>query len=434
MSRPRTPLLSGYRALTQILSPAAPLLMRQRLKVGKEDPARLGERRGFASIARPEGALVWAHGASVGEVLAIIPLVERIVERGFRVLLTSGTVTSAGLAAARLPKGAVHQYVPLDAPAYVRRFVKTWRPGLALFAESDLWPNLIAETHKAGAPLILVNGRISDRSFARWKRVRSTIQAMLSQFDLLLAQTERDADRFLDLGAPRVAQTGNIKLDVPAPGADPIKLAMLREAIGTRPVLAAASTHPGEEATVAAAHAQLRARFPRLLTIIAPRHPDRGPAIVETMAQHGLQAVQRTRAARPDAGTDVYVADTIGELGLLYRLAPVVFVGGSLVRHGGQNPIEPAKLGTAILHGPHVWNFSTIYEALDARHGAVPVEDAGTLAANAAALLENPVVCAHVTNQASAVVEEQSGAMERTFAALEPYLMQLHLEGRMPPG
>jgi 3-deoxy-D-manno-octulosonic-acid transferase len=419
-----------YRQAMTAVAPLTPLLLSYRLKRGKEDAARLPERRGESKLARPAGPLVWIHGASVGEIMAVIPLIERMHAAGFQILATSGTVTSAELAQQRLPPGAIHQFVPLDAPPYVTRFLNHWRPNLALFVESDLWPNLIIDCHKRDIPVVLVNGRLSARSFERWNRVPGTIGALLSRLDLCLARTPADAERFDKLGAPRVATTGNLKLDVPAPPADARELAAMKAAIGHRPVVAASSTHPGEETAVIEVHRRLRHSFPGMLTIVAPRHPARGPSIAELAGASGLIAALRSRGEKITGGTDIYVADTVGELGLLYRLAPIVFIGGSLASHGGQNPIEAAKLGAAILHGPNVWNFAELYQALDQAQGAEQVSDAGKLATSIGALLTDAERRKNMADAGRQTVEALGGALERTLQALDPYFMQLRLEHR----
>jgi 3-deoxy-D-manno-octulosonic-acid transferase len=419
-----------YRLLTAAASPLAPALISHRLKHGKEHATRLNERYGQSKLARPAGPLVWVHGASVGELLAVIPLIKRIREKEFNVLCTSGTVTSANLAEQRLPAGAIHQFVTLDTPRFVRRFLDHWRPDLALFVESDLWPNLIMAGARRGIPLILVNGRVSERSFKRWRRAPGTIGALLRCFDLCLAQSAAHAGRYRDLGAPRVSTTGNLKLDVPEPPAEAGSLKALAAAVGDRTVIAGASTHAGEETMLIEAHRRLRRSFPRLLTIVAPRHPDRGPGIIEIAHAADLKAKLRSRGELPDPDTDIYIADTLGELGLIYRLAPIVFVGGSLASHGGQNPIEPIKLGAAILHGPHVWNFAEIYAALDKSHGAEQVSDVGKLAVRAGAWLKDAAERSAVVAAARDTVARLGGGLERTLAALEPYLMQIRLERR----
>ena len=420
--------LRVYRRLSSAMVPLAPALIKRRLKLGKEDPARVGERRGVSADVRPHGPLVWIHGASVGEVLAAAALIERLRELNLRILLTSGTVTSAAIVAKRFPPDVIHQYVPYDSPRYVTRFLDHWRPSLALFIESDLWPNLILASAARRLPMVLINGRMSHRSFPRWRRMSSTIEALLGRFDVCLAQSALDAERFATLGSRNVVTTGNLKLDVPAPPADPAKLERLMSVTRGRPVVVAASTHPGEEEQLVQAHRTLAGFFPSLLTIIVPRHPDRGEAIAGVVAAAGLHGGLRSREELPIATTDVYVADTMGELGLFYRLAPIVFMGGSLVEHGGQNPIEAVKLGAAIVHGPHVFNFSDVFAALDKAGGARRADSQEALVKQLGQLLADPKAREIQVAASGQVVEALGGALERTLTALEPYLMQLRIE------
>ena len=420
--------LRAYRWVTTAATPLAPLLFSHRLRRGKENPARLAERRGQSSLPRPPGPLIWVHGASVGELNAVLPLIERMCAQDFAVLMTSGTVTSAGLADQRLPDGGIHQFVPFDAPRFVTRFLDHWQPNLALFVESDLWPNLILSCSERAIPLMLVNGRVSERSFKRWRSVPGTIGALLRRFDLCMMQSAAATERYSELGCPRILTTGNLKLDVPAPPADEAKLRMMKLAIAGRPVIAAASTHPGEEGILVDAHRRLRNTFPTLLTILVPRHPERGQGVVEIASAAGLRTSVRSRGQLPDATTEIYVADTLGELGLIYRVAPIVFMGGSLASHGGQNPIEAAKLGAAILHGPHVWNFAEIYAALDAAHAAEEISDPGKLAVRMGAWLKDPASREAAAAAGLQTVNALGGALERTLGALEPYLMQLRLD------
>ena len=420
--------LRAYQLGSALGTPIASQLLARRQKRGKEHPERLRERLGQPSMPRPKGPLVWVHGASVGEMLAAIALIERLRAQDFAVLVTSGTVTSAALAEQRLPNGVTHQFIPLDAPRFVRRFLDHWRPGLALFVESDLWPNLICSSAKRKIPMIIINGRLSERSFKRWRRVPGVIAALLNQFDLCLAQSATDAERYAKLGAPRVSATGNLKLDVPALPADEAALRRLKDIVGKRPVMLAASTHAGEEAAVIGAHRRLRAKFPSLLTIVVPRHPARGESIAEEAKGAGLSVALRSRRAQPMPDIGIYIADTLGELGLMYRLAPIVFMGGSLASHGGQNPIEAIRLGAAIIHGSQVWNFAEIYAALDAARGAQPIADEEALATRLGAWLADPAARQAAADAAAATIKKLSGALERTWTALDPYLIQLRLE------
>src|SRR6266568_7139665 len=417
--------LRVYRGLSSAVIPLAPMLIKRRLKQGKEDPARIGERRGLSRDIRPPGPLVWIHGASVGEVLAAAALIERLRALNLGILLTSGTVTSAAIAARRFPADVIHQYVPYDSPRYVARFLDHWRPGLALFIESDLWPNLILASAARRLPLVLINGRMSHRSFPRWRRISGTISALLGRFDVCLAQSQLDADRFAALGSRNVVTTGNLKLDVPAPPADAAKLERLMAMTRGRPIVIAASTHSGEDEILAGAHKTLAGFFPNLLTVIVPRHPDRGEAIARMVAASGLHAGLRSREELPVAATDIYVADTMGELGLFYRLSPIVFMGGSLVEHGGQNPIEAIKLGASVVHGPHVFNFSDVYEALDRSGGARRADGLEALVKQLGQLLADPKAREASLAASEYVVKQLGGALDRTLTALEPYLLQL---------
>ena len=419
--------LRVYQRLSSVAVPLAPALIKRRLKQGKEDPERVGERRGMSADARPHGPLVWIHGASVGEVLAAASLIERLRAFNIRILLTSGTVTSAAIVAKRFPH-VIHQYVPYDSPRYVARFLDHWRPSLALFIESDLWPNLILSSAARRLPMVLINGRMSHRSFPRWQRLSSTISALLGRFDVCLAQSRVDAERFAALGSRNVTVTGNLKLDVPAPPADFTKLERLMAMTRGRPIVVAASTHPGEEEILLQAHRTLAGFFPSLLTVIVPRHPGRGETIAQMIEESGQHASVRSREELPTAATDIYVADTMGELGLFYRLSPVVFIGGSLVKHGGQNPIEAIKLGASLIHGPHVFNFADVYEALDAAGGARVAETREMLVKQLGQLLADPKARDSVVAAAERVVSQLGGALDRTLAALEPYILQLRLE------
>jgi 3-deoxy-D-manno-octulosonic-acid transferase len=297
-----------------------------------------------------------------------------------------------------------------------------------LFAESEIWPNMITEIERRKIPLVLVNGRLSERSYLRWSKLPQVAQALFDRFALCIAQTADDADRLARLGAPRVAVAGNLKFDATPPPSDPRTLAAFSGLVAGRPLWMAASTHPGEEEIIAEVHRTLEARFPHLLTIIVPRHPDRGSDAAEIAREADLRCARRSDGDYPDRDTDIYVADTIGELGLFYRLSPLVFMGGSLVPRGGQNPIEPAKLGSAILHGPHVHNFTDVYAAIDRAGGALRLPDGEMLTRALYGLLPDAALIRDMARAAAGAVEGLSGALDRTMQSIEPFILQMQFE------
>lgn len=415
-------LLGVYGAATRAIEAAGPAFLHWRIQRGKEDPQRWRERLGQSHQRRPTGPLAWVHGASVGEGIALLPLIDQLAARGFQILVTTGTVTSSRVLAPRLPSVALHQFVPLDLPGAVRLFFDHWRPDLACFAESELWPNLLAEAQRRAIPAILVNARMSKRSFARWRKVPALIRPLLRTFSIILAQSEGDAERFASLGGSGAVSAGNLKYDVEPPSADPASLKALQEAIGDRPVWVAASTHEGEDDVCCEVHHELARSRPGLLTIIVPRKADRGPAIVARSQALGLTARRRSSQEVLDGETDIYVADTMGELGLFFRLARLVFVGKSLIGIGGQNPIEPSKLGAAILHGPHVENFEGVYALLDESKGSLRVADAGDLRNALASLLDDPATVSDMATKGSQAVASQTGATTAVMSAMEPLI------------
>jgi 3-deoxy-D-manno-octulosonic-acid transferase len=418
-----SPAALAWRIGASLLASVLPLHLARRAARGKEVAERLRERRGEGA-ERPAGRLFWMHAASVGETLSVIPVLGAMGRRdpALHFLVTTGTVTSAELLVRRLPEDlrarVAHRFVPLDVPAWTTRFLDGWRPDAGAFVESELWPNLLAAAARRGLPMALVNGRVSPASAARWRRVPGLARATLGSFRLVLARSEGDAARLGRLGAPAARCWGDLKAAAPPLPADPATLAALRGAIGARAVFLAASTHPGEEAMVLAACRALSAEFPDLLTIIVPRHPERGAAVVAEAEAAGLAAARRSLGAVPGRGGAVYVADTLGELGLFYRLCGVALVGGSLVPHGGQNPLEPARLGCPILFGPHMWNFEEPLARLLAGGGAVQIEDAAALAPAIRNMLSHAGRARALADAAAAVADSHAGLPDRVAAAL----------------
>ena len=417
-------ILSMYRLATAVGAPVISHYLKKRLRKGKEDPTRFDERKGRPVLPRPDGPLVWMHGASVGESLSMLPVIEDILARAEAptVLVTTGTVTSARLMRERLPDGAIHQFVPVDRVPYVTGFLDHWKPDVALWWESELWPNLVSETHHRGVPMVLVNARMSPPSFLRWQRWKSLARALLGSFDMVLAQTDADVERFRSLGAHDVQRMGNMKFAVPALPCDEDTLAEIRARTGNRPMWLAASTHAGEEEAAWQVHQTVRAAHPDLLSVIVPRHPDRGPEIAAMLRDAGANVAMRSNSEPVTAETDIYLADTLGELGLFFRLAPIVFMGKSLVPAGGQNTIEPARLGAAIITGPHFWNFDEITKAMDAAGGLTIVEDVDGLAAAVAHDLSDPKAAAARAEAALQYVDCESRVLEVFMDHISPLL------------
>jgi 3-deoxy-D-manno-octulosonic-acid transferase len=382
--------LAVWAGLTQISRPGLRVMLRRRVARGREIAARLPEREAIDAAARPGGRLIWLHAASLGETVSILPVLAVLARQPGTILLTTGTVTSQRLLAQRLPDlgldgRVIHRFVPLDVPAWAARFLDHWRPDAAGFVESEIWPNLLAAAAKRGIPLMLINARLSARSLARWQMAPKTARLVLGWFTMIHPQSTGDGDRFAQLGAPRVLPAGNLKLAAPPLPADHQALSHLSSLIGG-PAWVAASLHRGEDEMVLAAHRRLAATHPGLLTIIVPRHPDRGAAI----AALADGAPRRALGQPPPRGGGVWVVDTVGELGLVYRLAPLAFVGGSLVPHGGQNPSEPARLGLAVAVGPHTANFADMVALLRGGGALAEVADGQALGDWVDARLRDP--------------------------------------------
>lgn len=424
-------LLSTYRWAGAAVYPLVGGYVAWRASKGKEERGRRRERYGFAGRERPKGPLVWVHAASVGETMAVVPLIERIAGFGINVVLTTGTVTSARVAEERLGERVIHQYVPLDLKPAVSRFLSHWMPDLAIIAESEIWPMTILELGARRVPQVLVNGRLSDRSFAAWKKRAFLAEALFENLAHVVAQSETDAERFLALGARPVTVSGNLKVDTNPPPCDEAALRELQQQIGGRKTWAAISTHEGEEIIAAEVHALLRPRHPGILTIIVPRHPDRADALEAEFQAQGLDVARRSRRDRVRPGTDILLGDTIGEMGLYLRLTEIAFVGRSLTSEGGQNPIEPAMLDTAVLAGQNVQNFRDAYKRLIDRGGAKLIRDRKMLAGAVNYLLENTDVRRGMMAAGAATVEDMRGALNRTLKALEPFIQPLIVKARL---
>lgn len=416
-------LLSVYSFAGRMLTPFFPAILDRRAKRGLEDQTRRGERFGVASDAPPHDRVIWVHAASVGETNSVLPLVGRLTEEGWFVVLTTVTVTGAATAARRPPPGARHQFAPVDVKPWVNRFLDHWRPRAALFVESEVWPMITDQLARRRIPHIIVNARMSERSFRRWRFLGRAPRRLFGRIALALSQSEPDARRWAALGVHRAVAVGNLKFDVPPLPVDPAMLEAFRRDLGNRPFWVAASTHPGEEAIIAEAHAALAARLPGLVTAIVPRHPIRGEEVATLVAPMAEKIRLRSRSDGLFSGGGILVADTLGELGLFYRIAGAAFVGGSLAPHGGHNPIEPIDLGCAVIHGPHTENFAPVFAALAAAGGTDQIAGGTDLAAAVERLIDDAEIRRSRVNAASEALRPFHGALERTLTEIWPFLV-----------
>lgn len=424
-------ILGIYRRLGNMMYPFMGPFLALRARRGKEDRARRYERYGYPSAERPNGPMVWFHAASVGESMAVLALIERVHALGIHTIMTTGTVTSAEIVKKRLPKATFHQYVPLDLQPAVERFLDHWKPDLAIFTESEIWPATIEQLKVRRIPQVLVNARMSDNSFRRWTSANKIAEKLFENFSHVIAQSDLDADRYRALGARPVVVSGNLKVDTKDIAFDRNVHKVLKNAINGRPVWLAGSTHRGEEAIVINVHKKLIGQFPDLLTILVPRHPERGDEIEELIRSSHLTCARRSRNEPILTTTSVYLGDTIGEMGLFLRLAPVTFVGRSLAAKGGQNPLEPASTGTAILSGKHVNNFRDSYRSLLKNQAVRLVEDENMLAANLVYLLNNPPERDRMVAGGEKTLLEMRGALERTIEVLDSYVFPLTVKRKL---
>jgi 3-deoxy-D-manno-octulosonic-acid transferase len=429
-----SPALAVYRLVLRLLEPLAPRLLDARAKQGKEDPVRVDERLGRASLPRPDGDLVWLHGVSVGETLSLLPVVERLRQQrsDLTVLVTSGTLTSAQLLARRLPAGVIHQFAPVDGPGSVNAFLDHWRPSLAVFVESELWPNLILETRRRGVRLVLASARITEKTVEGWQRFPGAAREILSAFDRILPQDETSAARLHSLGA-RIDGHVNLKLSGEAPPHDAAAFTRLSAAIGDRPVVVAASTHDGEEIALVRALDKLA---DRLCLILVPRHPARSADIAAALERDGYRFAQRSQGREPDRDTDLYLADTLGEMGLFLRLADVVVMGGSFSAAlekppvGGHNPLEPARLGKPAVTGPDMSNWAAVTDALVEAGGLAVVQAPWDLPAVLAPLLADTDAARAMGERGRRAAAEAGSGLDRLWEALEPLLPPAPRGGR----
>lgn len=413
---------SLYRLFTNLAAPLIAFYLFLRKRKGREDTVRFKERLGIASAPRPKGKLVWCHGASVGEAMSVLALIRKLRERypDWTLLVTTGTVTSAQLLATRLPDNVIHQYMPVDRWPYVTRFLSHWKPDLALWVESEIWPNMLTSLSERRVPVILLNGRMSEKSYARWRMIPCGAKKLMEAFSLGLAQTGGDRNRLAALGLKNVRAIGNLKYAADPLPYDETELAALRQTIGTRKLWVMASTHAGEEEIALAVHRKLHLHDPDTLTVIVPRHPARGQEIAELIEKTGLPYARRALGQQLSPDTQIYLADTMGELGVFYRLSQVCCLAGSFT-WGGHNPVEPAQLGCAIVFGPRMDNFAIMADDILSAGAALQVTDAAELEQRLAQLLASPEEASTLADKARNWAAAKQGVMDETLTLLDPF-------------
>jgi 3-deoxy-D-manno-octulosonic-acid transferase len=420
-------LLSLYKSVVSLSTPLLEAHLRKRTLRGKEDAARAAERRGRPVRARSQKPLVWFHAASVGESLSLLSIIARLLQEYpfIEIMVTTGTVTSAKLMAERLPVGAFHQYIPVDHPVWVARFLDHWRPDFVVWAESEFWPAMLSGIKRRGIPAVLLNARMSPASFRKWQWARGMMAEILGTFSLCFAQNAAEAERLKKLGAKNVQISANLKYAAAPLPFDPVNLEVLKASIGARPLVLWASTHPGEEDIAYRLHAAIKKEKPDVLTIIVPRHPVRGEALEASCAAFGLQVARRASGFFPKAGDDIYLADTLGELGLFYRLSKLAILGGSFADIGGHNPIEPGQLGCIIFYGPMMYNFITICADFESRQAALPLKDEADLQDKVLAYLNDSAQFSALGESAAEWTCAQAHIVDDLAAALAPWISAL---------
>ncbi len=416
---------SLYHSLTAVMRPVFFRVLNARMKKGKEDAERLGERMGMAGRLRPDGNLIWFHGASVGESLSALPLIEKIQTEmpDVHILVTTGTVTSAGLMEKRLSGNAFHQFIPVDHPDWVNKFLDHWCPSAVIWLESDFWPNMLRAIKRREIPAILLNARMGQKSFKRWFLFApGWLRGLLNGFDMCLTQSDDEKKRLDAFGHDDVRVVDNLKYASAKLPVDADKKETLISSIGGRKIWQYASTHPGEEDIAIKLHQKLRTKNPDLLTVIIPRHPARGADIQNLITSAGLKSARRSQNQIISGDVDIYVADTLGEMGLFFDVIDTTVIGGSFVAHGGHNPIEPAQFGNAVVYGPHMFNFKLICHDFETAGAALPLSDDEELGKTLDLFLNDKGNKQALQAAALKLTQDKSKALSNLWGVIGPWL------------
>lgn len=422
-------LLTFYRALTGISGPALKIYLNKRLQRGKEDPQRLRERFGEASLPRPSGKLLWIHSASNGEILSILPMVPILLAKkpDWNILMTAGTRSardSFDKQAANFPPGRViHQFIPVDHPSWVHKFMNHWHPDAVIWMESELWPNLLHAIRKRNLPAVLLNARMRPNTVKRWRSLTSAVREMLSTFCTVFVMAKNFAPIYQEFGARQIEYFGNLKIDKPPLAVDTAALQELKTMIGNRPCISAIATHPTDEALFAETYQKLKAEHPTLLGLIALKHPSRGEDVRAELATMGLNVSLRSTGDAITPETAIYIADTFGEMGLWYNLAPFGLIGGSVFPFGGQNPYEGIHFGFVAIYGPYMFNFPDTTAILEENDISVLIDDKSKLYEAMKYLLDHPDVLSRKQETAKRVATESTHIIEPTADYIVQHIM-----------
>ncbi len=420
-----TPLLRLYRKATCAFQPFSRLFLHRRLKQGREDESRIAERLGRTGQPRPDGLLLWVHAADIGEAHSALALISRLSPE-YRILMTTRTPASAHLMVQRLPKGVIHQFVPIDTPRSVARFLNHWQPDASIWMETDMRPNLVMATAERQIPFALLNAHLTKAEFKKWYRIPGFIPPLFTAFNLICAQSIRDAARLKVIGITDAKRLGNLKYAASRLTTDTDLVDQFRHETGSRPVWLAAITHKGEEEIISQALVQLRGKFPDLLTIIALRHPERGKEVATLVARHGHLAAQRSKLQPITGDTNIYIVDTVGEMGLFYSVSSIVLVGGTLIDRGGHNPLEAASQNCALLIGPYCSDYLEPISDLRAAGAIKMVQNCDSLALELCRLLSDESVVKQHSAAARQVAADSQAVQDRVMDALRPLLPRLN--------
>ncbi|MGH1376716.1 MAG: 3-deoxy-D-manno-octulosonic acid transferase [Alphaproteobacteria bacterium] len=420
-----------YKTLTYLSSPILHALLGYRLSNGKELASRVQEKKSIITLPRPHKKLIWFHAASVGEVQSTLIVIKKIetLYPNMAILVTTGTLTSAKLIEPKLPKQAFHQFYPLDHPTWVKRFLDHWRPDMVIWLESELWPNMLSQIKERDIPALLLNAHMSEKSYNTWKKFPSIINNMLMAFRHVLCQTQMDQQRYNELGAQQSYVTDNLKYSAMPLPVNTKSFSDLMEITKDRPIWLYASTHIPEEKIACEIHQRLKNKFPNLLTIIVPRHPERSAEIKEQCSAYELELCVRGEKHRLPAPTDdIYIADTLGELGLFYSLSSIACIGRSLSSDGGggHNPIEAAQQECAILHGPNVQNLQQIFDEMHEENAAIQCNNIEELYKSLLDILSNPDKSKELQDNATAYAQKKNGVIDTVMKEIIPLLDEIN--------